>query len=95
MYATHRHPELWEKPNDFYPEHFLSILAGKRHKYAYFPFGGGLHNCIGRHFAELEMMIVIVTLLRSFTFRTSGHIREAASMTLKPAQDVIATVSPC
>lgn len=94
MYATHRHPKLWEKPNEFYPEHFLNLQAGKRHKYAYFPFGGGLHNCIGRHFAELEMMIIIVSLLRTFTFKTLGDIREAASMTLKPARDVIATVSP-
>lgn len=96
MYATHRHPRLWEKPNDFYPEHFLMPrLGAKRHKYAYYPFGGGLHNCIGRHFAELEMMVIIVTLLRAFTFKTSGEIREAASITLKPAQDIIATVHPC
>lgn len=95
MYVTHRHPMLWENPNEFYPEHFLNLQADKRHKYAYFPFGGGLHNCIGRHFAELEMMIIIVSLLRTFTFKTSGDIREAASMTLKPARDVIATVSPC
>lgn len=94
IYVTHRHPALWEKPNDFYPEHFLSPQADKRHKYAYFPFGGGLHNCIGRHFAELEMMIVIVTLLRAFTFKTSGKIREAASITLKLARDIIATVIP-
>ncbi|MGY6275019.1 cytochrome P450 [Methylomonas sp. MgM2] len=95
MYVTHRHPALWEKPNDFYPEHFLNPLADKRHKYAYFAFGGGLHNCIGRHFAELEMMIIIVTLLRALTFKTSGGIRESASITLKPAQDIIATVSLC
>lgn len=94
LYVTHRHPALWEKPNDFYPEHFLNSQADKRHKYAYFPFGGGLHNCIGRHFAELEMMIIIVSLLRVLTFKTTGGMREAASITLKPAQDIIAIVNP-
>jgi cytochrome P450 len=94
MYAAHRHPGFWEKPNDFYPEHFLNLTSEtKRHKYAYFPFGGGLHNCIGRHFAELEMMIIIVTLLRVFTFKTSGDIQEAASITLKPNKDIIADMS--
>lgn len=95
LYVTHRHLTHWEKPNAIYPEHFLNLEADKRHKYAYFPFGGGLHNCIGRHFAELEMLIIIVTLLRSLTFKTSGNLREAASITLKPAQDIIASVKPC
>jgi cytochrome P450 len=94
-YVTHRHPALWERPNEFYPEHFLNN-TGKvsRHKYSFYPFGGGLHNCIGRHFVELEMMIVIVTLLREFTFKTIGKVKEAASITLKPDRDVISSRSP-
>ncbi|MEQ1622348.1 MAG: cytochrome P450 [Methylococcales bacterium] len=92
-YATHRHADLWERPNEFYPEHFLKNTSQDgKHKYAFFPFGGGLHNCIGRHFAELEMMIVIVTLLREFTFNTNGIVKEAASITLKPDRDVISSL---
>ena len=78
----------------FYPEHFLNQQAGNRHKYAFFPFGGGLHNCIGRHFAELEMMIVIVTSLRAFTFETINTVKEAASITLKPDRDVWVSIKP-
>ena len=95
LYATHRHSELWERPNEFYPEHFLNAHANAgRSKYAFFPFGGGLHNCLGRHFAELEMMIVIVTLLREFNFKTNKSIKEAISITLKPDQDVFLTIVP-
>ena len=94
-YVTHRHPALWERPNEFYPEHFLKNIGQVgRHKYSFYPFGGGLHNCIGRHFVELEMMIVIVTLLREFTFKTNGNVKEAASITLKPDRDIVATVKP-
>ena len=94
-YVTHRHPALWERPNEFYPEHFLNNTGQiSRHKYSFYPFGGGLHNCIGRHFVELEMMIVIVTLLREFTFKTSNTVKKAASITLKPDRDIIATLKP-
>jgi cytochrome P450 len=47
MYATHRDEKLWERPNEFYPERFVNPeMETERHKYAFFPFGGGLHNCI-------------------------------------------------
>ena len=92
-YVTQRCAALWQKPNTFYPEHFLHKQAGNRHKYAFFPFGGGLHNCIGRHFAELEMMMVIVILLREFTFKSLNTVKEATSITLKPDRDVMVSVS--
>ena len=70
VYATHHDKQLWEQPDSFYPEHFSNPeLAGKRHRYAFLPFGGGIHNCIGKHLAEQEMMIIIVNLLRSFTLK--------------------------
>jgi cytochrome P450 len=93
-YVTQRNATFWEQPNAFYPEHFLNQQADKRHKYAFFPFGGGLHNCIGRHFAELEMMIVIVTLLREFSFETRNTVKEAASITLKPDRDIRVSIKP-
>jgi cytochrome P450 len=94
-YVTHRHASLWKRPNEFYPEHFINPqMTTNRHKYAFYPFGGGLHNCIGRHFAELEMMIVIVTLLREFSFKTDNTVKEAASMTLKPDRDVMLSITP-
>lgn len=92
IYSTHRHPALWETPLEFNPNHFLKGV--ERHKYAFMPFGGGLHNCIGRHLAELEMMTVIVSLLRRFTFKMASPIREAPGITLKPDRDVMGTLLP-
>lgn len=94
MYATHRNAKLWEKPNDFYPEHFIGTSATERHKYSFFPFGGGLHNCIGRHFAELEMMLIIATVLREVSFKTKINAKEAIGITLKPNQPITGTTVP-
>lgn len=93
-YVTQRNATCWQRPDEFYPEHFLNQQAGTRHKYAFFPFGGGLHNCIGRHFAELEMMMAIAALLREFTFESRNTVKQAASITLKPDRDVLVSIKP-
>jgi cytochrome P450 len=68
QHVTHRHPEFWEKPNDFYPEHFARENVEKRHKFAYFPFGGGSRMCIGLHYAMVEAQLIIDSLLQRFDF---------------------------
>lgn len=94
MYATHRHPSFWELQNEFYPEHFLNkTTKGELDRYAFFPFGGGLHNCIGRHFAELEMLIVIVSLLREFTVKTDETINESG-ISIKSVRDIKLSIQP-
>lgn len=95
IYATHHDSLLWEQPDTFYPEHFAnSDLASKRHRFAFLPFGGGIHNCIGRHLAELEMMTIIVSLLRAFSFKTDMTVNKAISITMKPDRDVFVSTNP-
>lgn len=95
IYAAHHDAQSWEKPDDFYTEHFSDPeLAGKRHRYAYLPFGGGIHNCIGKHLAEQEMLIIIVSLLREFSFKTEMTVKTAISVTMKPDRDVLVSVKP-
>jgi cytochrome P450 len=94
MYTTHRSPRLWDKPEEFNPDRFLDAAALERHKYAFFPFGGGLHNCIGKHFAELEMLLIIASFIREFSFETDISAKEAFSITLKPDRPVVGRVLP-
>jgi len=94
VFATHRDGRLWQRPQAFYPEHFLDGAATERHKNAFLPFGGGIHNCIGRHFAELEMMMTIVAILRNFTIKTNVNIKPALSITYKPERDVMVSITP-
>lgn len=95
VYATHNDNRLWEQPDCFYPEHFSNPeTASKRHRHAFLPFGGGIHNCIGKHLAEQEMMVIIVSLLREFSFKTEMTVKKAVSITFKPDRDVMVSIKP-
>ena len=68
-YATHRHPDFWEKPLEFYPEHFEEAAVAKRPRYAYFPFGSGQRICIGLHFAHMEAALILADVAQRFQLR--------------------------
>ncbi|MCA2246148.1 cytochrome P450, partial [Mycobacterium sp. WUMAC-067] len=38
------------------------------HRFAWLPFGGGAHKCIGMHFGTLEVKAILHQMLRTFTF---------------------------
>jgi cytochrome P450 len=64
---NHRLPELWTEPEKFDPDRFVEPRAEhKHHRYAFAPFGGGAHKCIGMVFAQLEVKAVIHRLLRRY-----------------------------
>ena len=64
---NHRMPEVWTEPDKFDPERFAEPRAEhKKHRYAFVPFGGGAHKCIGMVFAQLEVKTVIHRLLQRY-----------------------------
>jgi cytochrome P450 len=85
-WVIHRHPDLWESPQSFQPERFESELAKKRHKFAYFPFGGGPRFCIGNSFAMMEMTLTLSMIFQKFDFDLvdKQEITEEPMITLKP-----------
>ncbi len=68
IYGTHHNAKYWEDPEAFRPERFDKSKSSERHRYAYFPFGGGPRLCIGNNFALMEMQLVIARLLQQFKF---------------------------
>jgi cytochrome P450 len=69
-------PSIWTNPHDFDPERFAPGRAEhKRHAYAYVPFGGGAHLCIGQHFADMDVKSVMHQLLRRFRWHTADGYR--------------------
>jgi cytochrome P450 len=73
---THHMPSIWTKPHDFDPERFSPARAEhRRHAYAYLPFGGGAHLCIGQHFADMEVKSVMHQLLRRFRWQVPEGYR--------------------
>jgi cytochrome P450 len=63
-YVTHHDPALWDDPEGFDPERFAPEAQEGRPRYAYFPFGGGPHLCIGAGFATMEATIVLAAVAR-------------------------------
>ncbi len=60
-------PDLYPPdPHVFRPERFLE---GAPESYTWVPFGGGVRRCIGAAFAQLEMKIVISSILRRARLR--------------------------
>lgn len=86
IYAIHRHPDFWEHPNEFYPEHFLPEAVKQRDKFAYMPFSLGQHRCIGEYFAIMEIQMVLMRIYKKFKIEltTQEPMEFIPLVTLKP-----------
>jgi cytochrome P450 len=63
IYMAHTDPQHYPDPRAFRPERFLDADPGT---YSWIPFGGGTRRCIGAAFAQLEMRVVLRTILERF-----------------------------
>ena len=69
-------PELYPPdPQAFRPERFLD---GAPEPYTWVPFGGGVRRCLGAAFAQLEMKVVISTILARARLRAPRGRSEKA-----------------
>lgn len=68
LWAVHRDPKVWEKPNDFNPSRFLDEQGQILKKEAFIPFGIGRRVCMGEQLAKMELFLMFVNLLQSFSF---------------------------
>ena len=67
IYPTQRMEPWWHDPDRFDPERFSPERAeDKSHKFAWVPFGGNVHKCIGMHFGGMEVKAILHRLLLSF-----------------------------
>jgi cytochrome P450 len=51
---THHMPDLWPEPDSFDPLRFTDEAQRNRHRFAWIPYGGGAHMCLGLHFAYMQ-----------------------------------------
>ncbi len=70
-WVTHRDPRFFPDPLRFDPDRFSPERAGEIPQYAWIPFGGGPHVCIGQGLAITEMVLILATTLQRFRLALS------------------------
>lgn len=76
VYASMRLADWWPDPDVFDPARFTGGAdASAIHRYAFAPFGGGVHKCLGQQFADMSVKMIMHRLLRRFEWRTPGDYR--------------------
>ena len=85
-YATHHDPALWPEPFQFDPERFTPERSAGRHRYAYFPFGGGPRQCIGNNFALMEGQLILAAISQRYRLELAPGktVEPEALITLRP-----------
>ncbi len=69
---THTMKTLWSHPDHFDPLRFSPEREEhKSHQFAWIPFGGGAHMCIGQHFAFLQVKCILNQLLKLYWWDVS------------------------
>ena len=86
QYMISRTEAYYPDPRRFDPERFTPEAKAARHKFLYFPFGGGGRQCIGEAFAWMEGVFSIATLAQRFRFRYADPVPPVpqAKITLRP-----------
>jgi cytochrome P450 len=93
-WCTHRHPQHWDDPERFDPDRFTPEREAARHRYAWFPFGGGPRACIGAQLSMVEATITLATVLQQYRLSApAGPIPLLPRITLHPAAPVPCRVS--
>jgi cytochrome P450 len=74
---THHMPEIWPDPERYDPLRFGTEASRARHKFAFVPFGGGAHMCLGLNFAYMQA--------KCFTWHFVNRFRVAIAPDYRPA----------
>jgi cytochrome P450 family 138 len=69
----HEDPESFPEPERFDPQRFV---GNRPNTFRWIPFGGGNRRCIGDVFANMEMDVLLRTVLRNFTIEPTTRPAE-------------------
>ena len=86
-YVMHHLPAYWPEPERFDPERFDPATPHERPRFAYMPFGGGPHQCIGNSFALMEATLILATVAQRYRLRLppGAIVTPQPKATLRPA----------
>jgi len=101
-YVVHRNPDVWPDPERFDPSRFAG--ESDRHEFAYFPFSGGRHACLGEAIATTEAMTVLATTMATHRVEFAGpgvedhhdgpDVGVDSAINLEPDRDIVVQFVP-
>lgn len=59
-------PRYFSNPDEYIPERWLDWHEGIKDRRAFFPFGYGVHSCVGRQLALNEMRAVLASVVQKW-----------------------------
>jgi sterol 14-demethylase len=88
---SNRDPHCFAEPERFDPDRFAPPREeDARHPFAYVPFGGGRHRCLGANFAMMQQKAIFSVLLRRFAFELAAppasYVDNYSAMVVRPRQ---------
>lgn len=88
---SHLDPACFPEPERFDPDRFAPPREEDlAHPWAYLPFGGGRHRCLGSNFALMQQKAIFSVLLRRFEFAlaapASRYEDDYRAMVVRPKQ---------
>jgi cytochrome P450 len=94
MHAVHRHPAFWENAEIFDPERFMPGQETPRE--AFMPFGDGPRQCMGLHFAMMEMQLIVAMIVQAYQRQIQPEvvIQPKPLPVLRPQYPLLMTLSP-
>ncbi|WCJ37984.1 cytochrome P450 family 82 subfamily C polypeptide 4 [Euphorbia peplus] len=101
LWKLHRDPNIWDNPEEFRPERFLTShvnLDYMGQHFEYVPFGSGRRSCPGLNFAVQVMYITIARFLQGFNLSTPNNedvdMTESLSISLSKETPLEVVISP-
>ena len=92
-FITHKRPDLYEHPEQFWPERFMDKDT-QPDRYSYLPFGAGPRVCLGNMFAMLEAQVILATMLQHIHLEraTNTPVELDTLITLRPRDPLMMRV---
>ncbi|KZV25716.1 hypothetical protein F511_04777 [Dorcoceras hygrometricum] len=101
LWKLHRDPKVWDEPDEFIPERFLTSHAEvdfKGQHFEFVPFGSGRRSCPGITFAMQVTHLTLARLLQGFDFATPANIpvdmTEGQGVTMPKATPLEVIITP-
>ncbi|HEV3166490.1 MAG TPA: cytochrome P450 [Isosphaeraceae bacterium] len=93
-YVTHRHPGFWPDPERFDPDRFSPERSACRPRFAWFPFLGGPHQCIGQEFAMMEAILIVAMVAQEFRLQLvpGTRVEPKPMLSLRPGNGLPMTI---